>query len=135
LIERARPHHEEFSVRILIADDHEIVRRLLRLMLEARPNVEVTEAADGEEAVRKAAATAPDVIILDVNMPVLTGVSAAKEIREILPHVPILLLSMYDQEQLEDELRLVDVQGFIQKIDVMSKLPQALDSLEPSRLP
>jgi DNA-binding NarL/FixJ family response regulator len=124
-------------VRILIADDHEIVRRLLRLMLEARPNVEVTEAADGEEAVRKAANTSPDVIILDVNMPVLTGVSAAKEIREILPHVPILLLSMYDQEQLADELRFVDVQGFIQKIDVMSKLPQALDSLqvEPSRLP
>lgn len=124
-------------MRILIADDHEIVRRLLRLMLEARPNVEVTEAADGEEAVRKAANTSPDVIILDVNMPVLTGVSAAKEIREILPHVPILLLSMYDQEQLADELRFVDVQGFIQKIDVMSKLPQALDSLqvEPSRLP
>jgi DNA-binding NarL/FixJ family response regulator len=118
------------GMRILIADDHEIVRRVLRLIIEARPNVEVIEAVNGREAVDKAAALAPDVVILDVFMPILNGTDAAKEIKKFLPHVPILLLSMYDQEQLRDELCHVDVQGFIQKIDAMSKLPQALDAVE-----
>jgi NarL family two-component system response regulator YdfI len=72
----------------------------------------------------------PDVVILDVFMPVLTGSAAAKEIKALLPGVPILLLSMYDEDQLVDELSSVDVQGFIQKIDVMSKLTLALDSVQ-----
>ena len=117
-------------MRILIADDHEIVRRVLRLMIETRPNVEVIEAINGRDAVDKAAALSPDVVILDVFMPVLTGSAAAKEIKALLPDVPILLLSMYDEDQLVDELSSVDVQGFIQKIDVMSKLTLALDSVQ-----
>jgi DNA-binding NarL/FixJ family response regulator len=117
-------------MRILIADDHEIVRRVLRLMIETRPNVEVIEAVNGRDAVDKAAALSPDVVILDVFMPVLTGSAAAKEIKALLPAVPILLLSMYDEDQLVDELCAVDVQGFIQKIDVMSKLTLALDSVQ-----
>ena len=117
-------------MRVLIADDHEIVRRVLRLMIETRPNVEVIEAINGRDAVDKAAALSPDVVILDVFMPVLTGSAAAKEIKALLPGVPILLLSMYDEDQLVDELCSVDVQGFIQKIDVMSKLTLALDSVQ-----
>jgi DNA-binding NarL/FixJ family response regulator len=116
-------------MRILIADDHEIVRRVLRLIVESRPNVEVIEAANGQEAVEKAASDAPDVVILDVFMPKLNGTDAAKEIKQILPDVPVLLLSMYAEDQLADELSRVDVQGFIQKIDAMSKLPQALDTI------
>jgi DNA-binding NarL/FixJ family response regulator len=117
-------------MRVLIADDHEIVRRVLRLMIETRPNVEVIEAINGRDAVEKAALFSPDLVILDVFMPVLTGSGAAKEIKAMFPDVPILLLSMYDEDQLIDELSSVEVQGFIQKIDVMSKLTQALDSVQ-----
>jgi len=117
-------------MRVLIADDHEIVRRVLRLMIETRPNVEVIEAINGRDAVEKAALLSPDLVILDVFMPVLTGSGAAKEIKAMFPDVPILLLSMYDEDQLIDELSSVEVQGFIQKIDVMSKLTQALDSVQ-----
>src|SRR5579875_832666 len=85
--------------RILIADDHGIVRAGIRLLLERQGDLEVVaEAADGVEAVQSALAARPDVCILDVAMPRLTGLQAAREILAQLPRTRVLMLSMHDDE-------------------------------------
>jgi DNA-binding NarL/FixJ family response regulator len=98
-------------VRILIADDHEIVRKGVATALSVRRDLEICgEAADGEEAVRKAAELRPDLVILDLTMPKLNGISAAQKIKEILPGVPMLILSMHEGASLRDTFRRIGVQ-------------------------
>jgi DNA-binding NarL/FixJ family response regulator len=86
--------------RILLADDHALVRHGLRLILDAEPDLAVVaEAADGAEAVDAAREDAIDLAILDIAMPRLTGIQAAREISQRAPRIHILMLSMYDNEQ------------------------------------
>ena len=86
------------SMRILIADDHGIVRSGLRLLLDRQPDMEVVaEAQDGAEAVEVALANRPDLCVLDVGMPRLTGLQAAREIKAQAPEVSVLILSMHDE--------------------------------------
>ncbi|MFL5903838.1 MAG: response regulator transcription factor, partial [Solirubrobacteraceae bacterium] len=88
------------TTRILLADDHTVVRRGLRLVLEAEPDLEVVaEAADGAEAVQRAASGDVDLAVLDVAMPRMTGLQATREIRRRAPEVRVLILSMHDNEQ------------------------------------
>ncbi|SEF18811.1 response regulator [Jiangella alba] len=88
------------TVRILLADDHALVRGGIRRILEAEPDLTVVaEAATGAEAVELARATVPDLAILDVSMPRLTGLQAAREIARRAPSVRTLMLSMHDNEQ------------------------------------
>ncbi len=88
------------TVRILLADDHTLVRGGLRRILEAEPDLSVVaEANDGAEAIEQARRTSPDLAILDVSMPRLTGLQAAREIARRAPAVRILMLSMHDNEQ------------------------------------
>jgi DNA-binding NarL/FixJ family response regulator len=86
-------------MRILVADDHGIVRSGIKLLLERQPDLQVVaEAADGVEAVEQALATHPDLCILDVGMPRMTGLQAAREIRSFLSDTKVLMLSMHDDE-------------------------------------
>jgi DNA-binding NarL/FixJ family response regulator len=86
-------------MRILVADDHGIVRSGIKLLLERQPDLQVVaEAADGVEAVEAALATRPDLCILDVGMPRMTGLQAAREIRSFLSDTKVLMLSMHDDE-------------------------------------
>jgi DNA-binding NarL/FixJ family response regulator len=86
-------------MRILVADDHGIVRSGIKLLLERQLDLEVVaEAADGVEAVEQALATNPDLCILDVGMPRMTGLQAAREIRSFLSDTKVLMLSMHDDE-------------------------------------
>ncbi|SOD59261.1 two component transcriptional regulator, LuxR family [Streptomyces zhaozhouensis] len=86
--------------RILLADDHALVRRGVRLILEGEPDFTVVaEAGDGAEAVRAAATHEADLAILDVAMPRMTGLQAARELARTRPGLRILMLSMYDNEQ------------------------------------
>lgn len=73
------------------------------------------EAANGEEAITKAVALRPDLIVMDINMPVLGGFAAAKEIQRLMPQVPILFLTMHGGEQFASEARKAGVQGFVAK--------------------
>ena len=92
--------HEVKKVRILLADDHAIVRSGLRRILEAEPDLTVVgEATDGAEAVELVRSTEPDLVILDVSMPRMTGLQAAREIGRRHPSVRTLMLSMHDNEQ------------------------------------
>lgn len=84
------------QIRILLADDHNVVRRGLRLLLESQPEFMVVgEAADGRQAVEQAEATSPDVVVLDVAMPNLSGIEAAQRITSLAPNIAVLVLSMH----------------------------------------
>ena len=86
-------------MRILVADDHGIVRSGIKLLLERQADLQVVaEASDGVEAVEQALATHPDLCILDVGMPRKTGLQAAREIRSFLGDTRVLMLSMLDDE-------------------------------------
>jgi two-component system response regulator NreC len=84
-------------IRLLLADDHAILRAGLRMLLEAQPDMEVVaEAADGEEALRRAHATRPDLAIVDLTMPGLSGVETLQRLRQELPTTRLLVLTMHD---------------------------------------
>jgi two-component system NarL family response regulator len=83
----------------MIADDHQVMRRGLATMLQLETDIEVVaEASDGEEAIRIAREIEPDVILMDVSMPRMNGIEATRAIHSELPHVQIIGLSMYDEE-------------------------------------
>jgi DNA-binding NarL/FixJ family response regulator len=117
-------------MRCLLVDDHESVRAGVTAILSSRPNLEVCgEATNGREAVDKARELQPDLIILDVTMPVLDGINSAKEIRTFLPDVPILFFSMHDGIYLVHEAKMAGVQGFVSKTDARATLLDAVDAL------
>jgi DNA-binding NarL/FixJ family response regulator len=93
-------------VRILIVDDSAIFREGLRNVLEAHDDWEVCgEAADGAEGIKKNRLLAPDVVIIDMSMPHMTGIEAAREILKDFPRIPVLLLTLYLTSQLATEAR------------------------------
>jgi DNA-binding NarL/FixJ family response regulator len=103
-------------VRILIADDHGIVRSGLRLLLDRQADLEVIdEAEDGVEALEKVVAERPDVAILDVSMPRMTGLQATHEIKRQAPDVQVLILSMHDDERYLFEALRVGASGYVLK--------------------
>lgn len=92
-------HTAAGQIRILLADDHTIMRRGLRLLLESHAEFNVVaEAADGRQAVDQAEATHPDVAVLDIAMPNLSGIEAAQRIHAVLPQTAIVILSMHADE-------------------------------------
>jgi DNA-binding NarL/FixJ family response regulator len=102
--------------KILLADDHAVVRRGLKLVLDAEPDLEViAEASDGAEAVDKALAMELDLVILDVTMPRLTGIQAARRISQARPDVPCLILSMHDNERYFFEALRAGASGYVLK--------------------
>jgi DNA-binding NarL/FixJ family response regulator len=104
------------STRILVADDHGIVRAGIKLLLENQADLDVVaEAADGIEAIEQALATHPDLCILDVGMPRMTGLQAARGIRAHLPEVRVLMLSMHDDERYLFEALKAGASGYVLK--------------------
>ena len=102
--------------RVLLADDHAVVRKGLRLVLDAEPDLEVVaEASDGAEAVELALAEDVQLVILDVTMPRLTGIQAARELAERRPEVRTLMLSMHDNEQYFFEALKAGASGYVLK--------------------
>jgi DNA-binding NarL/FixJ family response regulator len=117
-------------MRVLIADDHEVVRKGVCIILKSRGNIDAAfEAVNGKEAVEKATQLSPDLIILDVAMPVLDGFSAAERIKKALPNVPILMFSMHDGPEVVQATKLAHAQGFVTKTEDASVLLNAVDAL------
>src|SRR5437588_11905640 len=113
-------------MRILVADDHGIVRSGIRLLLERQPDLDVVaEAADGVEAVQKALAEKPGVCILDVGMPRMTGLQAAREIRSQLPDARVLMLSMHSDERYLFEALKAGASGYVLKAEADQALVAA----------
>jgi len=114
-------------MRLLIADDHGIVRGGLRLLLDRQPDMEVVaEACDGVEAVRLALRERPDVCVLDVSMPRMTGLQATVEIKSHAPDIAVLLLSMYDDERYLFEALQAGAAGYVLKQEADTALVQAV---------
>ncbi|MFG3258649.1 response regulator [Streptomyces sp. NPDC048172] len=104
------------TTRILLADDHALVRRGVRLILEGEPDLTVVaEADDGADALVKAREHRPDLAVLDIAMPRLTGLQAARELSRLQPEVRILILTMYDNEQYFFEALKAGACGYVLK--------------------
>ncbi|MZE81094.1 response regulator [Streptomyces xinghaiensis] len=107
---------ESPPTRILLADDHRLVRRGVRLILDSEPDLTVVaEAGDGAEAVEAARTHHPDLAILDIAMPRLTGLQAARELSRLQPGLRILILTMYDNEQYFFEALAAGASGYVLK--------------------
>lgn len=118
-------------MRIVIADDHGIVRSGIRLLLERQPDLEViAEAADGVEARDTVIRERPDLAILDVKMPGLTGLQATREIKAQAPDVSILILSMHDDERYLFEALKAGASGYVLKSQADTDLLGAIRSVE-----
>jgi len=114
------------ATRILLADDHEIVRQGLRLLLQ-REGIEVVgEAANGQDAIRLAAERCPDVAVLDYGMPVLNGISAAQEILNACPRTKVILLTMHTDDHYVLEALRTGVHGFVVKTQAPADLARAI---------
>jgi DNA-binding NarL/FixJ family response regulator len=114
-------------MKILIADDHGIVRAGIRLLLERQPDLTVVaEASDGVEAVEQALATRPNLCILDVGMPRMTGLQAARAIRLHLPDARVLMLSMHDDEHYLFEALKAGASGYVLKREADQDLVGAI---------
>ena len=117
-------------LRILIADDHEVARQGIRALLEAHSGWEVcAEAKDGREAVELATSMNPHLILLDIGMPNLNGLEAARQILASFPDIPILILTMHDSDQVVREVLRAGARGFLLKSDAGRDLVAAVEAL------
>jgi len=117
-------------LRLLVADDHEIVRRGLQALLKTQPGWEVcAEAANGREAVEKAKALKPDIVILDLAMPELNGLEATRQIRKAVPEAEVIILTMHESEQVIREVLDAGARGYILKSDAGRDLVAAVEAV------
>ena len=115
------------SIRVLLAEDHTIVREGLKALLTATEDLEVVgEVADGREAVDAVARLRPDVVVMDLNMPKLNGVDATREVKEKNEHTKVLILSMYDGEEYVRPAIRAGASGYLLKGSGLSDLVKAI---------
>jgi DNA-binding NarL/FixJ family response regulator len=123
------------SISILIADDHDLIRRGLKSLLETRPGWEVcAEAADGRTAVELAKKFKPQIAILDVTMPGLSGIEATRQILATQPASEILILTMHESEELVAEIFEAGARGYVLKTDTSRDLLRAVAALSEHKL-
>ncbi|OAE97674.1 DNA-binding response regulator [Bradyrhizobium centrolobii] len=120
--------------RILIADDHEIVRSGLRAIVETRSNWIVSgEATNGEQAVALALETRPDIVIVDYSMPIMNGLEVSRRLRALHVRTEVLILTMHESEELLTEAILAGIRGFLFKSDARKHLISAVEALLDGR--
>ncbi|WP_027578089.1 response regulator transcription factor [Bradyrhizobium sp. Ai1a-2] len=120
--------------RILIADDHEVVRSGLRAIVETRSNWIVTaEAPDGEQAIALALETRPDVIIADYSMPLVNGLEVSRRVKALRLRSEVLILTMHENEEILTETLLSGIRGFLLKSDARKHLISAIEALLDGR--
>jgi DNA-binding NarL/FixJ family response regulator len=123
------------KLRILLADDHEIVRKGLRSLLEKHEGWEVCgEASDGREALAMAQQLRPDVIIVDIGMPHLNGLDTTRQLLQLDPHFKVIVLTITDSDQVIREALNAGARGFILKSDAARDLVSAVEALQSKRM-
>jgi DNA-binding NarL/FixJ family response regulator len=129
------PRHKDASfqlnVRVVIADDHDIVREgIRRILTRLRPNWEICgEAGDGEESVKLVSALKPNVVVLDITMPGISGLEAARRITELELGCRILIFTVHDSDWLRSEIRGTGAHGYVHKSQVARDLVTAIECL------
>jgi DNA-binding NarL/FixJ family response regulator len=122
-------------LQLLIVDDHEVVRRGLRVLIEPHPGWEVCgEAITGREAVEKAKKLRPDVVVMDIGMPELNGLEATRQILKAAPRTGVLILTVHESEQLVREVLAAGAQGYVLKSDAGRDLVAAIEALSQHKV-
>lgn len=115
------------TIRVVLADDHSVVRKGVREFLEEEPDIEVIgEASDGQQAVELATTLKPDVIVMDIKMPLLSGVDATKRIRSLAPGVRVLALTAFDDDPYIFGLLEAGASGYVLKTAESAELVRAI---------
>src|SRR5262249_38853959 len=125
--EDRNPGEMNMPMRIVLADDHAVVRHGLRALLESAGFQITGEAADGQEVVRLASAVCPDLAILDISMPLLNGLDAARQLKKALPNLKVILLTRHDEPQYVTEALRAGVRGYVLKSQAATDLVQAVE--------
>jgi DNA-binding NarL/FixJ family response regulator len=121
-------------LRILVADDHDIMRRGLKQLLTAKPGWQVcAEAKNGREAVALAEQAKPDVVVMDISMPELNGLEAARQIKKVLPKTEIVILTLHFSDQLVHDIVEAGARGYIMKSDADRDLIAAVEAVSHRR--
>jgi two-component system invasion response regulator UvrY len=121
-------------IRVLIADDHGIVRGGIRRLLEDQEDIEVVaEASDGHQAIEKVLETDPDVILLDISMPGMDGLDVTKQLKAINPRVRILILTMHAEEQYAPRLMRAGARGYVTKHAAPEDLVKAINAVHAGK--
>ena len=117
-------------ITVLLADDHDLMRQGVRTLLETHPNVEVCgEARNGVEAVNKAIDLSPDVVVLDLSMPEMNGLEAARRIRRQVPNTKILVFSVHDANDMVRDMVDAGAHGYVLKSDAARHLAAAVEAV------
>lgn len=125
----AKVKADDRKVRILIADDHPVIRKAVRSILEDHPHFEVCgEAIDGANAIVEAKRLEPDVVVLNVTMPVLNGFEAAREIKKDLPEMAIVILSSSADQRFIEEAQKIGVRAYVAKTKAGEALVKAIEA-------
>ncbi len=120
----------ETSVRVLVVDDHEVMRMGIRNLLATRSGWTVcAEARDGQEAVERSRQHHPDVIIMDITMPIMNGLEAARRIYQHDPNIPVILFSFHMSDDLFRHLQADGIRGAVSKTDAARDLLQAVETV------
>jgi len=118
------------KIRVLVAEDFAPFRRYVRSTLSQRPNLQIVgEVSDGEEAVQKAKELKPDLILLDVGLPTLNGIVAARQIRNFMPHVKIIFVTQESSAEVAEEAFNSGGRGYVVKTRAGSDLLAAVDAI------
>jgi DNA-binding NarL/FixJ family response regulator len=121
-------------IRILVVDDHEVVRRAICSLLSSDPLLNVVcQTADGEQAVLKAQEFLPDVILLDISLPGISGIEAARRIREVSPDSRIIFVSQHDSLQIVEDAVRVGGHGYVTKMDAGADLLKAIHAVRDGK--
>jgi|SRR5690349_4835626 DNA-binding NarL/FixJ family response regulator len=133
-IDKRTESYEMSVIEILVVDDHEVVRRAICSVLSSDPLLNVIyQTADGEEAVRKAQEFQPDLVLLDISLPGISGIEAARRIRRVSPESRIIFLSQHDSLQMAKDAFSVGGHGYVAKIDAGSELLKAIRAVREGK--
>jgi len=115
------------NITVLLADDHTLVRQGLRVLLEAQPDIKIAgEASNGREAVQLAGSLQPDVVVMDIAMPLLNGMEATRQIIQQLPGTRVLILSSYNDDEYVHQLTEAGASGYLLKQAAVAELVSAI---------
>jgi DNA-binding NarL/FixJ family response regulator len=117
------------AIRVVLADDHVLVRQGLKSLLEREKFQVVAEASDGQEVIRLAQTLHPDIAVIDISMPTLNGVDAARELARSCPKTKVILLTQHEEEQYIREALQARVKGYVLKRQVASDLVHAMQQV------
>ncbi len=125
-----RPTASDRKIRVLLVDDHPVVLGGVRSALSGQRNIEVVgEASSGKEGLRKAKELAPDIVLMDIGLPSMTGIEATKRLREVLPQVKVLAFTMHDNKEYILEVIRQGAKGYILKNTSTDELVRGIEAV------